>query len=147
MMDSQDSSRSSDQGRRALLRRAGAAYLLFQGLGGFAWWLVLLLRPETRPLFTATDAPESSLLAFAGADLLFYVGGSLASAYGLWRSRSWAWPMLCVHAGAAAYAACYTLGLWCLERQAWRPAVLMLPSLVVPLWLAWQVRPRGKLPC
>lgn len=131
----------------AWLRPLGATYLLLQGVGGTGWWLGLWLQPTLRGPFVATGAPEATLLAFAAADLLLYVGGSFACAYGLAVRRTWCFPLLCVHAGAAAYATLYTWGLFALDSHVWIPAVLMSPSLFVPAWLAWHARPGGRLAC
>ncbi|MCO6456369.1 MAG: hypothetical protein J5I93_13805 [Pirellulaceae bacterium] len=123
------------------IRRAAVAYLALQGLGGLAWWSMLLGWPASRTWFMAGGAPESTLWAFAPADLLLFAGGSLLAAYGLSQQRRWAWGVLCLHAGAAGYAALYCLALGWLEPSAWLGALLMCPSLVVPLLLAWLLRP------
>ena len=124
------------------VRRLGTLYLTFQGLAVAVWWLQLGVRPALRPFFLAPGETKASLLAFFVPDLFGYVGGSLATAYGLWRRRAWAWPVLCVHAGAAAYAALYGVTLPLLSGGGWG-SLLMLPSLFVPPFLAWRLRPRG----
>ncbi len=127
--------------REDLVRRLGVSFLVVQGLGGLAWWVVLLTFPKARVFFVAPGAPEVTLLAFAIADLILYVGGSLAAAYGLIRYRAWAWPILCVHAGAAAYASLYVLTLAAWSGRVTVGAAFMAPSLVVPPYLAWRLRP------
>jgi hypothetical protein len=127
--------------REDLIRRLGAAFLIVQGLGGLAWWVVLLTVPTARGFFLAPGAPEVTLLAFAIADLTLYVGGSLAAAYGLIRCRPWGWPILCVHAGAAAYASLYVLTLAAWSGSVTAGAAFMAPSLAVPPYLAWRLRP------
>jgi len=124
-----------------LIRRLGTAFLVVQGLGGLAWWIVLLTVPTSRRLFVAPGAPEVTLLAFVFADLILYVGGSLAAAYGLFRCRAWGWPILCVHAGAAAYASLYVLTLAVWSGSVTAGAAFMAPSLAVPPYLAWRLRP------
>jgi hypothetical protein len=133
--------------RPARPARWAAAYLTLQGLAALGWWLLLLGQPATRARFLVTGAPEATLLAFAAADLVLFIGGSLAVAAGLWAGKGWAWPLLLVHAGAAMYAALYAIGLWALDRSAWLPALLMAPALVVPPLLAWWLRPRRLPPC
>ena len=91
----------------------------------------------------APNAPDATLLAFLGADLLLYAGGSFAAAYGLSRRRPWAWPVLCIHAGAAAYAALYGLALPLFSGGGWLGAALMTPSLIVLPVLVWRLRPRS----
>jgi len=125
---------------------AAIAYLVIQGSGGFLWWVTLWAWPASRSRFLATDAPASTLLAFAPADLVLFVGGSWLAAVGLARRRDWAWPVICIHTGAAMYAAMYCLTLWFLDSQAWLGGVLMLPSLVATPMIAWHFRPRGT-PC
>src|SRR5947208_17162701 len=97
----------SDRVQPVDIRTLAVWFLIVQGAGVLAWWLVLLFFPPARAPFMAPGAPDATLLAFLGADLLLYAGGSFAAAYGLGRRRPWAWPVLCFHAGAAAYAALY----------------------------------------
>jgi hypothetical protein len=124
------------------LRRGGIWFLLAEAVGAAAWWCLLLAFPSTRVLFMAQGAPDSTLLAFAAADGVLFVGTAAASAYGLWAGRSWGWPLLCVHAGAAGYAGLYC---WTLTGMTGGDgllgAILMSPSLIVPGWLAVRLRP------
>jgi hypothetical protein len=124
-----------------MIRKLGTAFLVVQGLGGLAWWIVLLTVPTSRRFFLAPGAPEATLLAFVFADLILYAGGSLAAAYGLFRDRPWGWPILCVHAGAAAYASLYVLTLAAWSGSVTAGAALMAPSLAVPPYLVWRFRP------
>ncbi len=126
------------------LRRLGVCYLLAQAVGAAVWWCVLLASPPARAPFKAAGAPDATLLAFVVADLALFVGTSAACAYGLWAERRWAWPLLCVHAGAAGYAAlyCWTL-VGFTDGDGLLGAVLMSPSLVVPGLLTWRLRPAG----
>lgn len=129
------------------LRRFGLWFLIAQAVGATAWWFCLLVWPASRPLFMARGAPDSTLLAFTAADGVLFVGTAAASAYGLWANRGWRWPLLCVHAGAAGYAALYCWGLVALTGgDGLLGAALMSPSLVVPGLLAVGLRPRGA-PC
>jgi hypothetical protein len=130
------------------LRRAAILFLVAQGLGASVWWIILFAWPESHRHFRAHDAPDSTLLAFAVADGLLFIGTSFGSAIGCWKRRRWAWPVLCVHTGAACYAALYCWSLTVLTGgDAWLGAVLMTPSLVVPPALAWLLRPRGEHRC
>lgn len=124
---------------------AAVGYLASQGIGGLAWWVMLLIWPESRGYFLAPGSPDTSLLAFAAPDLLLFVGGSLAAAYGLGTNRAWAWPVLLLHTGAALYAALFAVSLCWLAPNTWLGAALMGPSLVVPALIAWRLRP-GKRP-
>ena len=123
-------------------RRAGVTFLALQAAGGAAWWAALLAAPAVRVHFKPAAAPDATLLAFGPADVLLYVVLSAGCAAGLGKGAAWAWPLLCVHAGGAAYAALYCWGLTLLTGEAWPGAVLMTPSLVVPGWLVWALRPR-----
>lgn len=136
---------ATESARLTLVRRAAVVYLTLQGLGGLAWWCMLWGWPASRPWFLASGSPATTLWAFAPADLLLFVAGSWLAAYGLGRRRRWAWGLLCLHAGAAVYAALYCLMLGWLDPRAWLGALLMSPSLVVPPLLAWILRPwRGE---
>jgi hypothetical protein len=130
-------------GRSSPVRTLAVWFLLLQAIAVAAWWGVILLSPPARQPFLGPGAPDANLLAFFAGDLLFYVGGSLLAAYGLALGRSWAWPVLCVHAGAVVYAALYTLSLPTLSGEGWLGAALMLPSLVVLPILVWQLRPQS----
>jgi hypothetical protein len=125
-------------------RRVAVWFLAAEAVGGLVWWAALAARPGTRSYFMARGAPETTLLAFVPSDLVLFVGGAAASAYGIAARRRWAWGALCVHAGAAAYAALYCWSLAALTGgDGLLGAVLMTPSLVVPGALAWRLRPTG----
>jgi hypothetical protein len=129
------------------MRTAAVLFLVWQGMGGLAWWAMLLAWPESRAWFRASDAPNVTLLAFFIADVVLYCGGSLLAAYGLMHARPWAFPVLCVHSGAAMYAALYCLTLWMFDSHMCLGAVMMAPSLIVPPLIAWYFRPREVPPC
>lgn len=124
------------------VRRFAVLFLSLQAVGAALWWVALLGWPETRRHFRAHDAPDATLLAFVAADGLLFVGTSAGSALGLGRRRRWAWPLLCLHTGAAAYAALYCWALVALTGgDGIAGAVLMTPSLVIPGLLVWALRP------
>jgi hypothetical protein len=130
------------------LRRLGPWFLLAQAVGASLWWCVLLGWPESRVPFLARGAPDATLLAFAAADGVLFIGTAGASACGFWAGRRWAWPVLCVHAGAAGYAALYCWTLVGLTGgDGLLGAALMSPSLVVPGVLVWGLRPEGGESC
>ncbi|MEO6457813.1 MAG: hypothetical protein ABIO92_06015 [Chloroflexia bacterium] len=128
-----------------LVRKLTVIFLTLQGVGTFIWWAVLLTFPVAREPFMAPGAPDASLLAFFVPDLLIYAGGALVVAYGLMRQSAWAWPVLCINAGAAVYAALYALTLPLLSGGGWLGAVMMLPSLVVLPIAVWLLRPERML--
>ena len=123
------------------LRRFAVWFLTIQGVGALLWWTVLWLWPPARSPFLAPGAPDATLMSFLVADLVFYIGGSLVSAYGLKVGYHWGWTILCVHAGAAGYGGLYCMMLPVLSGGGWWGAMLMLPSLVLPSFFAWCLRP------
>jgi hypothetical protein len=118
--------------------------LVIQGVAVFAWWAILLLRPDTRQFFKVPDASDASLLAFMVGDLTIYATGSLVAAYGLALGRTWGWAALCVNAGAGIYAALYGLTLPLFSGGVWLGALMMAPALVVLPMLVWLLRPTGE---
>ena len=128
-----------------LVRNLVILFLTLQGVGTFVWWALLFLIPVARAPFIAPGAPDSTLLAFLVPDLLIYAGGALVAAYGLLRRNAWAWPALCVNAGAAVYAALYALTLPLLSGGGWLGALMMLPSFVVLPAAVWLLRPERPL--
>lgn len=123
------------------LRMAGGCFLVAEATGTLLWWIGLFAWPEWRVHFRVADAPDSTLIAFVVADAVLIVGTGFAAAYGLWANRGWVRPWLCVHAGAAAYAALYCWTLYALTGDALLAAILMTPSLAIPPWLAACLRP------
>ena len=124
------------------LKRIAALFFTAQGLGTLLWWCVLLLFPSTRLPFLAPGAPDATLFALLLPDLLLFVAGSLVVAYGLLRAQRWVWPLLCVQAGGAIYAGLYALSMPLVSGGGWLGAVMMLPSLVLPAFFAWRLRPK-----
>jgi hypothetical protein len=129
------------EGRKASnIRRLAIWFLIVQATGTLLWWVILLLYPAARAPFMALGAPDSTLFAFAPADVTFYIVGSLAVAWGLTRRKSWAWPLLCVHSGAIVYSALYGLGLL-LFSGGGGGALMMLPSMIIEPAFVWLLRP------
>ena len=131
-----------DKNREERMRRWAAAFLVLEGTGGTIWWVGMLAVPGWRTPFLAPGAPDSTLLALGPADLVFFLGGSFLSAWGLARQRFWSWPALCVHAGAACYAALTALALPLLSGGGWLGALLMAPAFLVLPVLVWRLRPK-----
>lgn len=126
---------------RLRLRVGGGCFLGAEAAGTLLWWVGLFAWPEWRAHFRVADAPDSTLFAFVVADAVLIVGTGFATAFGLWANRGWVWPWLCVHAGAAAYAALYCWTLYVLTGDAVLAAILMTPSLAIPPWLVVRLRP------
>jgi len=127
--------------QQGMIRRIAVIFLLLEGAGAIFWWLCILAVPRWRQPFIASGSPDSTLIMLALPDAVFFIGGSLMSAYGLKHRRNWAWPVLCLHTGAAGYAALLAIMQALLTNSAWLGAILMAPSQVVPLTLAWLLRP------
>ncbi|QDU48073.1 hypothetical protein [Gimesia panareensis] len=104
-------------------------YPLLQGLGGVVWWCLLLAVPESRSLFLSETLSERVLLAFWLPDGVVFVGGSLVLAYGLWRQRCWAGPVLYFLTGGIAYVSLYCLSLSLSTQGGWLGTGLMLVCL------------------
>jgi hypothetical protein len=118
-------------------------FLVAEALGATCWWGSLLFRPESRPAFQAPDG-WTALLAFLPADLLF-IGTAMAGALGFRNRAQWAAPVLWIHAGSAAYAALYCLGLMFTSGgRVWWAAAAMFPVLLTPALLVLAMRPAGK---
>ena len=123
------------------MRTLAVALLIAQAAGVLAWWAVMLVYPGAREPFKATGAPDSTLFGYLPADLIFYVAGALLAAYGLARREPWGWPVLCVVAGACAYAALYGWGIVLLGGGAVLGALFMTPTMVALPVVAWLLRP------
>ncbi len=123
------------------MRKAAVWFLVMQGGAALLWWSVLLVWPATRRLFVFPGAPQSVLLAFLGPDLLLFTGASWIAAWGLKKSASWAWGMLCLHVGAVSYATllCWSLALS--QGGGWAGVLLMTLSTGLLLVFVWRLRP------
>jgi hypothetical protein len=125
------------------MRKFAILFFVLQGAAATGWWAIILRFPRVRGLFLPFGVPDAVLLSLLGGDLFLYIGGSFLSAYGLARQRPWTWPIICVHAGAAAYAALYALLLSILLPCCRLGAILMMPSLAIPLYLSCRLRPKN----
>lgn len=130
------------------LRQLASCFLLAQAIGATLWWCMLFAWPESRSPFMANGAPDSTLLAFALPDCILFIGTAAAAAYGLRSKAPWARTLLCLHAGAAAYAALYCWALVALSGgDGLLGAALMSPSLIIPGILVWRLRPERTESC
>jgi hypothetical protein len=133
----------SDSRKASSISRLAEWFLIFQAAGTSLWWVILLLYPAARAPYLAPGAPDSTLLAFALADLVFYIAGSLVVAWGLATRKSWAWPVLCVHAGGIVYSALYGLGLPLFSGGGWG-SLMMFPSMLFEPAFVWLLRPMRR---
>ncbi|HEX8229439.1 MAG TPA: hypothetical protein VF826_09010 [Chloroflexia bacterium] len=139
----QNTQLQSDGRKASTIGRLAVWFLILQATGTTLWWVVLILYPGVRAYYLAPGAPDTTLFAFAPADLASYIGGSVLVAFGLATSRSWAWPLLCVHSGAIVYSALYGLALPLFSGGGWG-SLMMLPSMILEPVFAWLLRPKGR---
>jgi hypothetical protein len=87
-----------------------AGYFVLQTLAGFALWIAMAVSPA---IGDAVGIAEQRAVtdAFVVPDMVLIVVGSVASAIGLWRGRSWAVPATAFTAGAVLYPTVYLFGL------------------------------------
>lgn len=103
-------------------------YFGVQSIAVAAWWTLLATRPSTRALFRVAGAPDASLLAFAPGDLALLTLGSAALALSGRGASAWRVPLAWLVAGAAVYAAAYTLALAASGAAGPLGAALMVPA-------------------
>ena len=117
--------------------------LISEALLVAAWWGLLLLVPVSRTPFRMKQAPDETLLAFLGPDVVMIVGLALVSAYGIYSHAAWKGTLLCLHAGAIVYATlyCWTLALMT-GGEGLLGAIMMLPLAIVAILIAALARPR-----
>jgi hypothetical protein len=92
------------------MQRLAAVVLGLQGLAVAAWWAALAWWPESRAAFLPEDGWTAEFRALLLPDLALLGAGSLAAGWLLARGRPAARAAACVVAGAALYAALFTLG-------------------------------------
>ncbi len=124
--------------------RVAVLFLIAQGLGASLWWGLLLSVPGSRQAFVPPGWPTATLFPFLLPDFAVFIASAWVSAYGFARGRWWGWPALCVHCGAALYAGLFSVSLPLLFGSPWLAAVLMAPSVLVPPYLVWRLRPTER---
>lgn len=127
------------------IRWIGLVYLSVQAVALVGYWAWLSAVPEARGLFRVRGSTDGSLMAFWLGDLTIYGGTSVLAAWGIWRRKRWVHGLLCVHAGAAVYAAMYAIAVLWWDPGRWLGALMMAPALIVPPALAWLTRAQGRV--
>ena len=112
------------------------AYLLAQSVLVAAWWLALVLKPETRDWFRPSTAPDEMLLSFWLADLACIVMGSALAAVFVRRRDPRRVPALWFIAGAMVYATLYCIAVTAMTGESALGVALMLPATVKTLAIA-----------
>lgn len=102
-----------------------AAYCVLQAAAVAAWWLLLILVPESHAWFQPTTWPRETLMAFGLPDGLAFIIGSLAVAYAILAKATWANLGAWMLSAAAWYSTLYCVGSSLLTNQAWVASALM----------------------
>ena len=122
-------------------RSIATAYLSLQAIGAMAWWVAVLRMPHARRHLVPDSVPLETFQLLLPADAILFIGGSLLSAWAIWRRRGWAPLCLAIHAGAALYAGLYMWTMSLRTGSAWISAILMLvPLIVLPALLVHVAR-------
>jgi hypothetical protein len=116
-------------------------FLALCGFGTIAFWVATWLNAGLREKIANPAFPVQAMPALAIADLAIYTVTALAAGYGLLTGASWAWPMLCVHAGSAMFASLYAGSFLYFGTGSVVAALATAPFVVLPAVLAWMLRP------
>ena len=112
------------------VRRAAALYYAVQGIGVVCWWLLLVIRPETRSYFQLEEASQTSLIAFWLPDLAFAAVGSVAAAFLVHTRSRYETAAMWLVTGAVSYAALYTFSFAMITDAGWPGVVMMVPAMI-----------------
>ena len=127
-------------------KRIVAAYLILQGAGTAAWWVLLLLVPGTVDWFKPREWPAESLLGFWLSDALLLILGSFATATAVVQERSWASIAIWSLAAAAWYPTLYCVGVSVLTEEAWIASGMMATMAGLTLVMATVHGTTGQVP-
>lgn len=120
-------------------RSLSSGYLALQAVLAIIWWLALLSSPTARAWFELVPDKRQALDSFLLADLVMFVGGSIVSAWGVWRHAPWAVPATAFTAGGITYATLYLLGWVAIARSAPAGVVPMAVSAIATSAIAYRV--------
>ena len=118
-------------------RHPGRIWFALQAAAVVGWWLLLLVRPALRPLFSIRAAPTVALGAFAPGDLLLIALGSALVSFG--SNRSWVVPLAWMVAGAVSYGASYCVTVALVDSAVALGAILMIPAAVLSIAAALDI--------
>jgi hypothetical protein len=113
-----------------------AAYLLFQGFAGIAWWLMLFVEPRSRQFFRVAEAPDVTLLAFWLPDMMLFVIGSISCGLAILKNWQITRPLLWITVGATTYATLYNFALTAMTGAGLLGSVLMTPAMLITIGIA-----------
>jgi hypothetical protein len=127
-----------------LSRRASALGFAIVAAGVAVWWFFILHVPASRAWFFPGGVVEHPLRAFVMPDLLVLALGSAIAAWLILTGRPGAVAAAWFSAGAACYAAAYTIG-WSLHEDV-PPAspLLMTAAAVLAIICARRAVPRSR---
>ncbi|HEX6124573.1 MAG TPA: isoprenylcysteine carboxylmethyltransferase family protein [Pyrinomonadaceae bacterium] len=112
------------------VRRFAIIYFVLQGAAVFAWWIMLVARPDTRDLFRLQAGTDTSLFAFLPPDIAFIAAGSLITALLLWKESRYEIAAMWLVTGSISYAAIYTSAFTAITDRGWLGVALMLPAML-----------------
>lgn len=102
-------------------------WFVAQAAATVAWWLAMAASDRVRGWFELGD-DRDVLGSFVVADLIVIVGGSLATAWALWRRASWAGWAAAATAGGVAYATLYLVAWIVKDGDGWPGLVAMVAA-------------------
>lgn len=130
-----------EAGTRRFWERVAGAFLTCLAAAVLAWWTAILWHRPWMTRYLPKGLPPAWLHGLLVADLVLYAGAAAAAGLGFWRRRPWAFPVLCVHLGAAGYVTLMCLSLALITGSAAVNVALMAPPWAAAAWLAWRLRP------
>lgn len=103
-------------------------YFVLQAIAVAAWWGWLVVHPATRPVFFAREVGNAPLVAFAVADGLVLVLGSLAVAWLARRGSPHARAVAFVVLGALLYGTIWCVAAFVATGEAFLAVVAMVAA-------------------
>lgn len=118
--------------------RVYAGYFALQAVAGIGFWVVVAASPTARKAFEMWPPQHAVTDSFLFADVIMGIGGSAASAWGIWSERRWGEPLALFVAGGMVYATLYLAGWVAFTGEGGGLLALMLPPSTLSAWAAWQ---------
>lgn len=112
------------------IKNSASVYFAVQGVGVFAWWMMMWTYPQTIRYFQIDPLSQTSLLSFWLADLVLLGLGSLAVSWMIAAGYKFAPIAAWLVAGAVTYASLYTLVFVFTTDTGWLGVTLMLPAMI-----------------
>lgn len=110
--------------------RIAGLYLVFQGVAGLIWWVLLFGSANVREVFAGTEAGWLAARTMVFADVIMFGFASIATGLLALRRHRFARAAGWATVGATAYATLAAVG-WMLDPVGrWVGAVVMFASLI-----------------